>query len=141
MMTAIRVSEFYSVSPEMIWQALTEVKQMKFWYFNVVEFRPEVGFTYEFYGGKDENTHYLHRCTLLEVIPNKKLKFSWVYVGFKGYSEVTFELFPSDRGTLLQLTHEGVASFEQENKNFDCSEFESGWNYLLKISLKNFLME
>ncbi|WP_264509811.1 SRPBCC family protein [Flavobacterium sp. N1719] len=139
MASTIRVSEIYPVPPAEVWQALTDVHCMKFWYFNLKEFRAEPGFTFEFYGGKDENMQYLHRCTVLEVIPNKLLTYSWLYVGFKGISKVSFELTATAQGTLLQLTHSGISSFEQENKDFDCSEFQAGWNYILRISLKQYL--
>lgn len=38
---------------------------MKQWYFDIKEFKPEVGFEFQFYGGTEEK-RYLHLCKNLE---------------------------------------------------------------------------
>src|SRR4051812_17953320 len=76
-----------------VWQAITDADQMRQWYFNLPEFKPEVGFEFQFEGGPDDRK-YLHLCKITEVIPGKKLTHSWRYGGLAGNSFVTFELFP-----------------------------------------------
>src|SRR5882672_8055182 len=92
---------------EKVWNAITDKDQMKEWYFDLSEFKPEVGFEFTFDGGKDDKVYH-HVCRIAEVIPYKKLKYSWSYAGYKGMSFVTFELFSEDEITRLKLTHEGL---------------------------------
>ena len=122
-----------------VWQALTQKELMKQWYFDLQEFRPEVGFQFEFKGGPSPEKQYLHVCQILEVIPLKKLKYSWRYAGFEGNTFVTFELFAKDDKTRLTLTHEGLETLPASNLDFAMSNFEEGWSYFIHTSLKNFL--
>ena len=56
-----------------------------------------------------------------------------------GNSLVTFELFEQQNKTLLQLTHKGINTFPEENKDFAIANFEQGWNEIIHTSLKNYL--
>src|SRR6478609_4315181 len=75
-----------------VWSAITDKDQMKKWYFDLPEFKPEVGFEFTFIGGTECNS-YLHLCKITEVIEGRKLTHSWRYDGYEGNSFVTFELF------------------------------------------------
>ena len=57
------IENTYPVAATKVWKALTDKNQMKLWYFDLPEFKPEVGFEFQFYGGKDENNQYLHKCS------------------------------------------------------------------------------
>ena len=50
-----------------VWKALTDVDQMRQWYFDLKEFKPEVGFEFEFVV-EHEGTTYHHLCRVTEVI-------------------------------------------------------------------------
>jgi len=63
-----------------VWQAITDKNLMKEWYFDLAEFRPEVGFEFQFSGGT-ETRQYLHLCRITEVTPQKSLTHSWRYDG------------------------------------------------------------
>lgn len=69
---------------------------------------------------------YLHLCEITEVVPEKKLTYSWRYNGYEGNSFVTFELFEQESKTLLILTHKGLETFPKENKDFAMENFEKG---------------
>ena len=56
------------------------------------EFKPEVGFEFEFIV-EHEGTKYHHLCRVTEVIPQRKIAYTWRYKGEEGDSLVTFELF------------------------------------------------
>ncbi len=122
-----------------VWQAITQKELMKEWYFDLPDFKPEVGFKFEFKGGPSPEKQYLHLCQVTEVIKEKKLKYSWRYDGFEGNSFVTFELFDQGNKTKLVLTHEGLETFPSSNLDFAFSNFVEGWTYLIKTSLENFL--
>jgi len=111
---------------------------MKQWYFDLAEFKPEAGFEYEFTAG-DERKQYMHLCKVIEIVENKKLKFSWRYDGYEGDSFVTIELFDEDNKTKLKLTHEGIETFPASNPDFARENFALGWNHLIGISLNEFI--
>jgi len=121
-----------------IWEAITSREQMKAWYFDLAEFKPEVGFEFQFEGGKDGKS-YLHLCKITEVIPLKKLSYSWRYDGYPGTSLVTFEIFAEGNKTRLKLTHEGLESFGTDNPDFAKENFVEGWNQIVGESLKKYV--
>ncbi|WP_299276426.1 SRPBCC domain-containing protein [uncultured Psychroserpens sp.] len=123
---------------ERVWRAISEVELMKKWYFDIPEFKAEVGCKFQFEGG-EENKRYMHLCEVLEVVPLKKLKYSWRYEGYPGISFVTFELSEHGESTKVKLTHEGIESFT--NPDFKQEKFEGGWKYLIHESLKGYLEE
>lgn len=123
---------------EKVWKAITQKDEMKHWYFDFASFEPEVGFKFQFYGGTEEN-QYLHLCEIKEVIPNKKLSYSWRYEGYPGDSLVTFELFAEEGGTRVKLTHEGLDSFPASNADFAKGNFVEGWNDIIGRSLKEYV--
>jgi uncharacterized protein YndB with AHSA1/START domain len=122
-----------------VWQALTENAKMKKWYFQLENFEPRVGFEFQFIGKGQKGEQYVHKCRITAVEPEKKLSYTWQYEGFEGISEVSFELFPQGDQTRVTITHTGLETFPQNNSDFAGSSFEKGWNYILGISLKDFL--
>ena len=132
------IERSYNAPIEKVWNAITDKGQMKQWYFDLDDFKPEVGFEFRFDGGSDDKIYH-HICKIVEVVPNKKLKYSWKYEGFEGMSYVTFELFEGGKTTTVKLTHEGLETFPQNNPDFAKESFMQGWTYILGTSLKNFL--
>jgi len=127
-----------NVSTSKVWKAITNTEDMKLWYFDISEFKPTVGFEFRFEGGKDDKS-YLHLCKITEVIPGKKLSYSWRYDGYPGNSLVTFELFEEGNRTKLKLTHEGIESFGTENPDLAKENFVEGWNQIIGTSIKEYL--
>jgi uncharacterized protein YndB with AHSA1/START domain len=123
---------------EKVWRAITDRDQMEKWYFNIAEFKLEPGFEFSFMGGNEDN-RYRHMCRITEVIPGKKLQYTWRYDGFEGLSYVTFELFPEGNATLLRLTHESLETFPTDDHNFARENFVEGWTYIIGTSIKNFV--
>jgi len=131
------IERTYNAPVEKVWQAITDKEQMKEWYFDMPDFKPEVGFEFTF-KGENEGRVFVHLCKITEVVPLKKLKHTWTYEGTEGISYVTFELFEEGQQTRLKLTHEGLESFPQ-NRDFRKENFAEGWNYIVGTSLKEFL--
>jgi uncharacterized protein YndB with AHSA1/START domain len=121
-----------------VWTALTDKNEMKKWYFDLKDFRPEVGFEFRFLGGKDENNQYLHICEITEVVEKKKISYSWRYDGYPGKSIVTFELLEERENTKIKLIHEGIETFGTENPDLAKENFEAGWEVIIGTSLKNY---
>jgi uncharacterized protein YndB with AHSA1/START domain len=128
-----------NASVEKVWKAITEKEQMQKWYFNIAEFKLEVGFEFSFLAGKDENNQYLHVCKITEIIPNKKLSYSWRFEGYEGLSYVTFELFSEGDKTKVRLIHEGLETFPASNPDLAKGNFVEGWTYIIGTSLKEFV--
>ena len=134
----IVVERLFDAPASKVWKAITDKYEMKKWYFDLAEFKAELGFTFQFAGGPPDK-QYLHLCEITEVVPEKKLTHSWQYDGYTGNSFVSFELFEQQDKTLLQLIHKGIETFPSENKDFAIANFEQGWNEIIHTSLKNYL--
>ena len=132
------IERLYNAPIANVWKAITDKEEMKQWYFNLAEFKAEVGFEFEFSAGKDDQV-YVHHCKILEVVPGKKLTYSWRYTGYEGDSTVTFELFEEGKATRLKLTHAGLETFTTTNPDFAKTSFAQGWTEIVGTSLKNFV--
>ncbi|WP_462221480.1 SRPBCC family protein [Ferruginibacter sp.] len=138
-MQPIRMERIYNAKVKKVWQAITDNNQMKQWYFDIAEFKPEVGFEFQFTGEGKDGEKYIHLCKVVEVIKEKKLTYSWRYDGFEGNSFVTFELSAEGEETKLKLTHTGLETFPTNNPDFAKESFTEGWNYITGTSLKQFV--
>lgn len=132
------IEQTYNAPIQKVWEAITDNNKMKEWYFKLEDFKPEVGFSFTFEGGSKEKT-YTHICRITEVIPGRKLTHSWQYEGYPGESYVTWELYDEDGKTRLKLTHTGLETFPQNNKDFAKESFSKGWTYITGTSLANYL--
>ena len=136
----ILVERTFNAPISSVWKAITDKNKMKKWYFDLAEFKPEVGFKFQFFGGEEGGKQYLHLCEITEVIPEKKLTHSWVYDGYPGASYLTFELFDEGNNqTRLKLTHKEIESFPKENPDFAKENFVAGWDYIINTALKEYL--
>lgn len=133
------VERTYNAPIEKVWKAITDRSQMKEWYFDLEDFKPEKGFKFSFTGG-DEHVQYVHNCEVLEADPPNKLSHTWTYEANPGYSVVTWELFKeNEKQTRVKLSHEGLPSFSNGDPNFEVSSFTKGWNSILGESLRKYL--
>lgn len=133
------IEQIINAPVEKVWQAITDKNQMKQWYFDLDDFRPEKGFEFRFPGQGHEGQKYMHICKITEVVPNEKLQYSWQYEGYEGYSVVTFELSGEDGKTKVKLTHEGLETFPQNNADFAITSFTAGWTELITKLLPGFV--
>lgn len=133
------IERTYNAPVEKVWKTITDKNEMKKWYFDLAEFKPEVGFEFQFYGGTKEK-QWLHLCKITEVVQEEKLTYSWKYDGYTGISYVTFELFAEQKMTRLKLTHAGLESFPTEQvPELKKENFVMGWTDLIGRSLKEYL--
>jgi uncharacterized protein YndB with AHSA1/START domain len=49
---ALVVERIFNARIEKVWRAISDKEQMKQWYFDLAEFKAEVGFEFQFNGGK-----------------------------------------------------------------------------------------
>lgn len=112
---------------------------MQQWYFSLDEFKPVVGFEFTFAGQGHKGEKYIHLCRITEVVPNKKLQYTWRYQDYEGNSTVTFNLFEEGDKTRIRVTHEGLETFPQQNSDFGRESFNGGWTELIRKSLPKYL--
>jgi uncharacterized protein YndB with AHSA1/START domain len=136
---AFVIERTYQAPVQTVWKAITSRDEMSQWYFNLQEFNSEIGFGFEFMSGPAEDRQYLHICKITEVIPEKKLAYSWRYGGYEGNTLVTFELFDEGKQTRLKLTHKGFETFPTDNTDFARESFAEGWTWIIGTSLKEYL--
>jgi uncharacterized protein YndB with AHSA1/START domain len=120
-----------------VWKALTDVEQMRQWYFDLKEFKPQVGFEFDFIVEHEGNSYH-HLCRVTKVIPEKKIAYTWRYKGEPGDSLVTFELSPEGDKTRLKLTHTGIETFPK-TPAYARKNFENGWTAIVDSELRQFV--
>ena len=137
--SAFVIEQTYRAPNSLVWEAISNKDEMRLWYFDLPEFKPLVGCEFRFMGGPSEERQYKHICQVTEVLPDKKIAYTWRYDGYEGNTLVTFELFKDDGQTRLKLTHEGLETFPADNPDFAKENFAEGWTWLIGTSLKEFL--
>jgi len=134
---AVVIERTFNAPIAKVWRAITDVDQMRAWYFDLKEFKPEVGFEFEF-SVEHEGMTYHHLCRVTEVVPQEKIAYTWRYKGEPGDSLVTLELFAEGDNTRVKLTHTGIETFPK-TPAYARKNFESGWTAIIGTELKQFV--
>ena len=134
---AVVIERTFNAPIARVWKALTDVEDMRRWYFDLKEFKPEVGFEFDF-SVEHQGMNYHHLCKVTEEIPQKKIAYTWRYKGESGDSLVTFELSADGNKTKLRLTHEGLETFPK-TPAYARKKFEAGWTEIIGSELKQFV--
>jgi len=112
---SLTLSRHYPVAPEKVWRAWTDPQAVKRWWgpapgepVSLAELDVRVGGRFRIvFGGPDGK---LHECagTYKEVVPNKKLVFTWSWPNStpERISVVTIEFRGNAKGTDLVFKHE-----------------------------------
>ena len=126
----------YNAPVEKLWQALTVINKMRKWYFpQLQKFEPVKGYKFQF---EDDGSQFQKEWTVTKVVHGKTLAHSWAYKGYKGMSEVIFDLSTEAEITILRVTQTGLDSFPND-PHFKRERFESGWDNLLGQNLRRVL--
>ena len=103
---------FYEHKPQIVWDYLTKPELMEQWLMKT-DFKPVVGHEFKFLTRPmpDFNFNGVIQCKVLELIPLKKLSYSWKGGGNDNEitldSTVIWTLREKDNGTELELVHDG----------------------------------
>ena len=137
----IIVSHTFSNPLKDVWNAITQVNQMREWYFdNIPEFKAEVGFKTQF-NVKAPSRDFLHVWEVIEVVSYEKLTYKWNFEGLPGASYSIFELEAKNAKTKLTLTTEIIEDFDDTIPEFRRESCLSGWNYFIKERLPNYFLK
>jgi uncharacterized protein YndB with AHSA1/START domain len=120
---------FYSHAPEVVWDYLTKAELMEQWLMKN-DFKPIVGHLFQFTIGPMPKLEFdgIIYCKVLEVVPFKKLSYSWQSGSGDGKfnvdSVVHWSLTAKDNGTELDLLHDG---FEGTTNSPIFDAMNDGW--------------
>jgi uncharacterized protein YndB with AHSA1/START domain len=111
---------FFAHPKETVWEYLTKPELLEQWLMKN-NFQPIVGAEFQFRTNPIPSLDFdgICHCKVLEIIPFKKLSYSWK--GGSGKGEVTLDtvvvwrLVPGDKGTELFLEHSGFGKEEHQN--------------------------
>lgn len=135
------VSHVFQKSLEDVWHAITQVSQMREWYFNnIPDFKAKQGFKTQF-NVKAPSRDFLHNWEVMQVIPFRKLVYKWHFEGLDGESFSMFELEEKNGHTMLTLTCEVTQDFDDTIPEFKRESCIGGWNYFIKESLPSFFLK
>jgi len=124
---------------EKVWKALTTKEDLDKWFFQVDDFKPEVGAKFKFYIGGEEQK-YEHTCKILTMVKDKEFSYSWKYPDYDGYSIVKFLLSKTNsNNTHLSFTHSCTETFTKENPDFARSNFVDQWGEKINIFLREYV--
>jgi len=129
MAASIKHQLFFQHPPEAVWEYLTNAELMELWLMKN-DFQPIVGLDFQFRTKPIPGLDFdgIFYCKVLEIIPFKKLSYSWKSGPGDGEitldSVVVWKLQPTDKGTEILLEHSGFA--KKENLNF-YNGLNQGW--------------
>lgn len=99
---SVRFERLYDATPEELWAALTDPKQIRGWLAEATRFELAVGGEVELrFGDGDDG---VTRGRIRELEPGRVLEYDWHHPG-ETASVVRFELVSQEHGTLLVLDH------------------------------------
>ncbi len=133
------VEQKINAPAEEVWKAITSIGQMTKWFFeNIPDFKPEVGFKTEFPVVSGERT-FTHLWTVTEVIPGSLIRYNWKYKEYPGDSYVIFELNGNSDHTNVKLTAQVTEDFPDDIPEFRRESCIGGWEYFIQGNLKEYL--
>lgn len=113
-----------------VWKAITEKDLIAEWFMAPDIFKAEAGCTFHMTGTKD-GKEFPHTCTVTEVIPEKRLSYTWNMTAIDGETFVTWELDEINSQTHLTLTHSGWENVSFNTPDISRNDYLNGWNYFL----------
>jgi uncharacterized protein YndB with AHSA1/START domain/ADP-ribose pyrophosphatase YjhB (NUDIX family) len=132
-MTPIIKKISISAPASKVWEALTNSTKLSQWITMPNDINPAIGneFTFEAesrdeWGDWDRKI----RCRITELIPNKKIVYTWASELIKGETLVSFELVESKGQTELTLTHSGWENLSESQEMWR-ERYAKGWRDLL----------
>lgn len=135
----IIIEALFHNSIESIWNAITDIKEMRKWYFpNIPNFKPVFGFKTGF-NVKSGERNFFHKWEVVDVQINRLIKYNWEFENYSGKSSTTFELFKLDNGTKLILTVNIYEDFSEGIPEFTHESCITGWEYFINKRLSEYL--
>lgn len=124
-----------------VWEAITSPSKMKEWYFDVNNFKLELGNEFFFFEPGDARK-FRHVCEIQAIIPEREFQHTWTFPDYSdGVSVLTWELSDEGGKTRVRLTHEGLENFAEAGSQFARANFDAGWEEIITQILVNYLIK
>ncbi len=135
----IVIEETFSANINEVWSALTEIEQMRQWYFEILpDFKPVVGFQTKF-EVTNEDRLFTHNWKITEIDAPNKIAYEWTFDEYPGRSLTLFELESVGNSTLLKLTDSILEAYPDDIPEFKRESSRAGWGYFINNRLKQYL--
>lgn len=129
----IKKSIVIDASPEVVFKAITDPKELTQWFPDQAILEPKIGGKVRFSTFKENHPgkvdrDYIMEGTVKELVPNKKLSYTWKFKDLPGFPETTvvWELENLDPSkTKVELTHFGFTG--QEKGMTSLESHDGGW--------------
>lgn len=118
----LKFEVFYDQPPERVWAALTNASALAAWLMPN-DFVPKLGHRFQFRTKPAPGFDGVVNCEVLELVPPRRLAYSWVGGGVD--TKVIWTIEAANEGTRLQLEHVG---FRGVRGLFVSSILGKGWN-------------
>ncbi len=118
-----------------VWEAITDPQELEKWMLMTTTFKAEKGTAFTFKTDPTEQWDGIFNCEVREVIPNRKLVFTWDTGFINAETIVTIELTERGNQTDLVLIHSGwekMAANQEETKK----SHSEGWDVRVYQKLK-----
>lgn len=113
-----------------VWDALTKKEQIAKWLMPSDDFELKVGTTFNMLG-KSKDIEYPHVCTITEIVPEKKLSYTWAVKDKLSDTLVTYELEDQNGKTKLTLTHSGWDKAKLTTEGTHRDDYNNGWEQVI----------
>ena len=125
-------------TPEVVFEVVSSPDHLKQWWPDDARFEPTPGSVGEIVFGDPQAGGAVETVTVVEASPPSTFSFRWVSPAGEPASEgnsllVTFDLTPSDGGTLLRMTETGFREMGWEAAVLEqvYREHVTGWDYFI----------
>lgn len=133
------VCQKFDLSPHIVWEAITQYDKMTAWFFEeLTDFQAKERFYTEFLIRSGER-NFTHQWQITEVIPFKRIVYSWKYKEYPGDSVFKMELDAKGVTTELKVSHRCIDNFPSEIPEFSRESCLMGWKYFINERLANYL--
>jgi uncharacterized protein YndB with AHSA1/START domain len=115
-------------SPEIVFEVVSSPDHMREWWNGIeTDVSPTPGSTAEIAWGRDTAEPHVDQITVVDAEPYRLFSFRWVYEGAGVPTPansllVTFELVPTNGGTLIRMTESGF-----REKGWEIAELEAAY--------------
>lgn len=136
------VSATYNCKTNQLWKALTELSEMKKWYFdNIPDFKAIKGFKTKFLIS-NEGRNFTHNWEVTNIDPGKMIQYTWTFDEHPGQSYSKFDISKlTDSKSLLSVTSVVLENYPEGIPEFKRESCEGGWNYFLNDRLNSYFSE
>jgi len=135
----IEQSVTIKASPEMVFKAITDARELARWFPSTAESDPRPGGAFK-YTFKNENAQHDHvrEGRYLEVVPTKMVRYPWHMSPGDTPTTVEFTLASAGKETTLSLIHSGWGMGSELDNTVEMHV--KGWGFFLQ-NLKSYVEE